>query len=341
MNPNKVLRAAVIGLGNIGFMFDHDPLRKGVWSHVAAYERSFNILLASAVEVDESKIALFQKHYNGVPVYQRISDLMSHNPPDIVSICTPTTTHYDIMRELIRYPVKGIFCEKPLSFDIGQASEMVRLCDEKGIVLAVNHTRRWDDHFMYVKAVIRGGEIGTIRTINMIYPGQIFNIGTHLLDALRMVAGRTPFMVSGISSDPDKEDPDISGWLQFDDHTLCTINAVGKREDLILEMDFIGDTGRIKIVENGETIERYDFQESARYSGYRELKPVSVEVVPLKDRFVEAVSDLALVIKGEKDSVNCTGRDGLAALELICALMESDREKGLPILVSKERRENI
>lgn len=333
MNSKKMLRGAVIGLGNIGFLFDLDPLRKGTWSHVTAYEKSHNALLAGTVEVDEKRISLFHKHHDAIPVYRELSDLMRHCCPDIVSICTPTASHYPILRELTQYPVKGIFCEKPLSFDIEEASEMVRICDEREIILAVNHTRRWDDHFLYVKTVIQSGEIGNVRTINMTYPGQIFNIGTHLLDVLRMLGGNEPVRVSGVAADPDKDDPDISGWLQFDDHTVCTLNSVGKREDLVLELDFIGDKGRVRIFENGETIEKYNFQESTHYSGYRELKQVPVEFIERKDRLVEAVVDLASVIRGEKDHANCTGHDGLASLKLVRAMIESARRNGLPAML--------
>ena len=339
MNSEKMLRAAVIGLGNIGFLLDIDPLRKGTWSHVTAYEKSPRVLLVGAVEVDDRRCALFQKSYGAVPVYRKIDDLMGNSNPDIVSICTPTASHYSVLKELIQYPLKGIFCEKPLSFDIAEASEMVRICDERGIILAVNHTRRWDDHFLYVKTVIQSGEIGNVRTINMTYPGQIFNIGTHLLDALRMLAGNEPVRVSGVAADLDKDDPDISGWLQFNDHTVCTINSVGKREDLVLELDFIGDKGRVRILENGETIEKYCFEESARYSGYSELKRIPVESIERKDRLVEAVIDLTSVIRGEKEYANCTGHDGLASLKLVLAMIESARRNGLPITLSLEKKE--
>ena len=32
-------RSAIVGLGQVGMMFDKDPKRKGVWTHFRAYER--------------------------------------------------------------------------------------------------------------------------------------------------------------------------------------------------------------------------------------------------------------------------------------------------------------
>ncbi len=325
------IRAAVIGLGNIGFMFDLDPLRTGTWSHVRAYAGISHTFLAGVAELDMEKVALFRCHYPGVPAYGNVGELMERCRPEIVSICTPTATHYPVLKELLRYPVKGIFCEKPLSFHIDEAAAMVRMCEERGIVLAVNHTRRWDEQFLYVKKVVQGGGIGKVRTIGMIYPGRIFNIGTHLVDALRMIVGREPIRVSGLAAAPDQDDPDVSGWLQMDDHTVCTLGCVGRRENLVFELDFIGEEGRVRILDNGATIEKYLFRESSSFSGYRELTSETVETVAGRDRLVEAVRDVAVVAGGGKGPVKCTGRDGLSALRIVRALISSADQEGLPI----------
>lgn len=334
MNSKNKFRAAVIGLGNIGFLFDLDQLRSGTWSHVAAYKKNEYVELVGAVEVDEKKIALFRERYKDVPVFRDIHNLMLKCTPDIVSICTPTGTHYTIFEELIQYPLKAIFCEKPLSYNIEEATTMVHICDEKGIVFAVNHTRRWDDHYLYVREIIHNNEIGTVKAVNMNYPGQVFNIGTHLLDTLRMLSGKEIISISGISAEPNKDDPDISGWLQFEDNTFGSINSSGKRENLVFEFDFIGDKGRVKIEDNGETIKKYIFDESARYSGYYELKLVEIRKIERQDRFIKAISDIVKVIEGNKKKVNCTGYDGLLDLKLVLALIESSRRKGSPVMLS-------
>ena len=330
MKSENSLRAAVIGLGNIGFLFDLDPLRKETWSHVTAYKLSSNVALSAVVEIDAEKSSIFRKFNGGIPIYKSIADLMHYCKPDIVSICTPTSTHHDILMEVIKYPVMGIFCEKPLSFDIQESAEMVKACDRKKIILAVNFTRRWDDHFIYVKDAIQSGEIGKIRAINVNYPGQIFNIGSHVLDAINMLVGMTPQRVSGISSNLKKDDPDISGWIQFENGLICTINSIGKREKLVLEFDLLGDNGRIKILENGEIIEKFAFIDSVRYTGYWELKEVPFEKIKKNDRFVEAVNDIVSVIKNEKIRVNCTGYDGQLSMRIIRAMIDSAILNGLP-----------
>ncbi|MBF0330177.1 MAG: Gfo/Idh/MocA family oxidoreductase, partial [Nitrospirae bacterium] len=209
-------KAAVIGLGNIGFRFNLDPKRKETWSHVAAYERCKDTELAAAVEINPDNIETFKKQYPQTPVFSSVREMMESMSVDIVSICTPTDDHHSVLEELVAYPIRAIFCEKPFAGSLTQAEQMIRLCEGKNIVLAVNHTRRWDEGYISVRDMIRNGKVGDIKTVNAVYSGQIFNIGTHLIDTVRMFVSKEACSASGISHNLDNPDPGISGWVDFD-----------------------------------------------------------------------------------------------------------------------------
>lgn len=333
--------SAVIGLGNIGFQFNLDPLRKDIWSHVSAYEACENTVLTAAIELDQEKIDIFKQHHSNIPVYQSIDDLMKNFQIDLVSVCTPTKTHYSIIKELVNYPVKAIVCEKPLYEDIDESLEMVRLCKEKNIKLIVNHIRRWDSHYLYVKKLIDNGKIGEIRAVNSIYPGQIFNIGSHLIDTIRMYINLNPKSVSAVSFDLNNPDPYISGWINFNNLLPCNITASGKREDLIFEIDIIGSEGRIKILENGSKIELFEFKDSKRYSGYRELIPIEIDKIELNERFVEVIKDSIEVIEGKKEEGNCSGMDAYYSLAMSSAMLKSAKENGKVINFNDEGKMDV
>ncbi len=327
----KPFKAGVIGLGNIGFRFNLDPKRKETWSHVSAYERCQDTELAAAVEINRETIDLFSQQYGNVPVFDSVGRMMEHLDIDIASICTPTESHAAILEELAAYPVKAIFCEKPFAASIDEGARMVRLCEGNGIVLAVNHTRRWDAGYITVRDMIRDGKIGNVTAINALYPGQVFNIGTHLIDTVRMFIEKDVRAVSGISFNIDNRDPNISGWIDFGGCIPFTMLATGKREDLIFEIDVVGTEGRIRSLENGDKVEWYAFDESQRYSGYRELVPMPVKPVSKNDRLVEAVKDITAVLKGEKKTVNCAGIDGLLVVSIALSLEESGKNNGRPV----------
>ena len=330
----KKFKAAVIGLGNIGFQFSFDCLRKGVWSHAAAYDECGQTELCGAVEIDRKKEGRFNAYYKSrVPVFLTIKELIESTHPDIVSICTPTRTHCAILKELVQYPLKAIFCEKPIALSIKEAEEMAALCRKKKILLAVNHTRRWEQGYLTAKKIIADGKIGEVTAVNGFYPAQVFNLGTHLFDIMRFLIAKDPEWALGVYCGPDKPDPDVSGCLILNGGITCTINAAGKRENLVFEVDVIGSKGRVKISENGRKVELAVFAKSFNYLGYLELFSKPVKLISGKDRFVAAIDDIVKVLVKEKDFVNCSGEDGLIALRMSTALLDSAKKRFTPVRI--------
>jgi len=321
-----VFRAAVIGLGNIGFKFSYDSKRNGTWSHVDAYSKCPSTHLVAAVEIDKSTIDLFHSQYPGIPVYPTVEAMFAKHTVDIVSLCVPTKLHFPLFKDISNYPVKAIFCEKPLSLSVEDSKKMVKIAEEKGILLAINYTRRWQNSYLYVKKLIDEGKIGKITAITAYYPGQIFNIGSHLFDTVRMMSGFRPVTASAINV-IDGPDPSVSGWLLSEDNIFFSFIATGNHEDLIFEIDVIGDQGRIRILENGENVEYYAFQESGRYSTYRELKPVQIPQPLLNDRFADAIQNIVDVLSGKESNFHCSGMDGLYVDKMIESVLYAESDK--------------
>ena len=325
-----VFKVGVIGLGNIGFKFSYDVKRKGTWSHVDAYNKCSSTHLIGAVEIDRDTIDLFHSKFPNIPVYPTVKDLLSAHHIDIVSICVPTHLHYSLFKEVIKYDIKAIFCEKPLSGSITESEQMVSLAKERNIVLAVNYTRRWQNSYIFAKKMVDEGKIGKIRTITAYYPGQIYNIGSHLFDTIRMFSQIQPDFFSGVTIEPGA-DPSISGFMCCPQGISLSFIATGKREDLIFEIDIIGDNGRLKILENGDAIEYFQFRESLRYSGYRELVKEVLPSIKDNDRFVDAIFNIAHVLEGKALEVLCSGDEGVAVDRIINAAVQSAQSNGRPM----------
>ena len=79
---------------------------------------------------------------------------------DAVVICTPTDLHAQQIEKFARAG-KAIFCEKPIDLDSARVRACLDVVNETGATLMVGFNRRFDPHFMGVKAAIDSGRIGT------------------------------------------------------------------------------------------------------------------------------------------------------------------------------------
>lgn len=316
------INAGIIGLGNIGSIFDEDPKRKQVSSHAGAYLASPNVEIVAGADPDITRLNRFSKRCPQAGIYQDYGEMLNDNRLDIVSICSPTASHFEILSRVTDSDTRAIFCEKPIASRIEDARQMVDICQAKSIILAVNHTRRWDQRYRHVKEYIDQGKIGVIRSIIGNYSDKVFMVGTHLIDMLRYYGGYVDW-VTGEGENLESDDPAISGLLFFRNGAKGFITCNGKRENLIFEIDVLGSEGRIRIVDNGHLTEFFRFNESDRYSGYQELKRQAVpEVNVARNPLVTAIENVIECLQ-EGGEPACTGEDGLKSLEIAVALCAS------------------
>lgn len=71
---------------------------------------------------------------------------------DALSIVTPTVTHYELARDLLRQG-RHVLVEKPMTDNTAQADELVELSRKHGSVLQVGHVERFNPVFDYLQGV--------------------------------------------------------------------------------------------------------------------------------------------------------------------------------------------
>jgi len=324
-------RAGIVGCGRIGSEFDDDPKRKQVATHAGAYRAVDDVELVAACDLNKEKLEKCGNRWHISSLYQDLGAMLKNEALDVLSICTWNSTHLDIIKETVKSGVKAIFCEKPVADSLKNADEIVQLCNSKGVVLQIDHQRRFDKFHQEVRAFLRGGKLGRIQQVNFHYTAGIANTGSHMFDLLRFFFGDVEWAQAFYSENHshNPNDPNIDGMLKFRNAPLCMIQACDARSYLIFEMDCLGTEGRLRLTHSGFDIEFYSVKESELFSGYREIYPVPSPIdkhIP-RDFMVEGVKHLIECLKEGKKSIS-SGEDGRAALELICAFHESAKEGG-------------
>lgn len=329
MSHNR--RAAIIGCGRIGCAFDDDPRRGYVSTHAGAYTRTPGVELAALCDVDANRLNRYGEKYGVAGRYTDYETMFEHVALDLISVCTWSDTHLEIVRSAAEHGVKAIFCEKPIADSLDTADEMIRICREKGIVLQIDHQRRFDPFHQQISTFIQQGGLGRIQQVTCYYTAGTANTGTHLFDLLRFYLGNAAWVQGrfSVNASPNPADPNIDAWIGFDNGTVASIQACDVAAYLIFELAILGTKGRLRITSSGINVEFEQVRASERFTGYKELFPGPVPLLSQgpHEFMLFGVAHLLDCLTTEQQSVS-SGEDGRAALEIICALHDSACKRG-------------
>lgn len=337
--PDKKRRtytAGVVGCGRIGCGFDDDPGRGYVSTHAGAYVRTPGVKLIALSDLDTTRMDRYARKFRVPGRYRDYRQMLAREKLDLLSVCTGTQTHRKIVEEAAEAGVKAIFCEKPIAESLGAADQMIRRCARRGVLLMVDHQRRFDPFHQAAAAFLRRGTLGSIQQVTCYYTAGVANTGSHLFDLLRFFFGETAWVQGAFSQNPspDSRDPNIDGWLRFENGPLVTIQACDVRHYTIFEMNILGTQGRLRLTSHGFDAQLEKAQRSRHFHGYRELHPARLPINRSgpQEFMLQGVRHLLDCLEGKTKPL-CSGEDGKKALELVCALTKSARAGGRHIFL--------
>ena len=102
-------------------------------------------LVAGALSSDATRAKASAADYDIAPdraytSYAEMAAAESKRPDkiDFASIATPNHTHFDIAKTFLQHGF-NVVCDKPMTYDLAQAEELVGLVEKSGAVFAVMH----------------------------------------------------------------------------------------------------------------------------------------------------------------------------------------------------------
>lgn len=186
------LRCAVFGAGRIGRIH-----AANLAQHVDGAE------LVAIVDVNRSAAEELATRLRVPTVSENYEEILARDDIDAVAICTPTSTHYDVIMASARAG-KQIFTEKPVDLELARIDAINASVAERGVAMMVGFQRRYDPDFARVRAMVDAGAVGDVQIVRItsrdaVPPPRSF-IGTsggifldmtvHDLDMVRFVTGR-------------------------------------------------------------------------------------------------------------------------------------------------------
>lgn len=137
--------------------------------HLVAYRQAgFNPVAIASRSPDHAR-QVARRH--GLQAYDDYRSLLADERIQVVDVAVPPDVQLDVVREIVRHSghIRGVLAQKPLGVDYAQAVEVVRLCEEAGITLAVNQNMRYDQSVRACKCLLDRGDLGApvLATIDM------------------------------------------------------------------------------------------------------------------------------------------------------------------------------
>jgi len=152
-----MVKAAVIGLGAMGK------------NHARVYNDIG--ILAGVCDNNESSAAELAKKYN-LPAFTSLEVMLESVKPDIASIAVPTPYHKEVALKCLNAGV-DILVEKPLSYDIATAKDILDVAKKNNRILGVGYIEKYNPAFQALNALVKDGVFGEITSVNIKRVGGI------------------------------------------------------------------------------------------------------------------------------------------------------------------------
>jgi predicted dehydrogenase len=273
-NELEPLTVLIVGCGNIAGGFDKG--RKPAdfpYTHAGAYIRDNRFKMTACIEPEEARRIEFMKEWNIQLGFSSIDEVLNLDYQfDVISICSPTIYHSHNIEVALQLSPKLIFCEKPITTSMHDTERLIEACKAENILMAVNHTRRWDPSISRLQTDILSGRRGELRSIVGVYNKGILNNGSHMLDLLHFLVGPVSIIKVGKpENDYLLDDPTVPVWLESKQGVPIHLVCAHAEDYTLFELKLIFSLGVLTMEEGGFYWRERHALESTTFKGYRKI----------------------------------------------------------------------
>jgi len=272
MGSQEKIRIGIVGTGNIS----HD--------HMKQYLTFEDVEVVAACDNVPGKAKKFLEKYGmpDAPAFDNLAEMIKNVPMDGASVCTYNKTHAECAIALLEAGVH-VLCEKPMSFTLAEAADMVRASRKAAKILTIGFQPRYDFMRRKVDAIIGSGIIGKVYYVQSgggrrrgipfgtfvdkekAGFGCLGDIGCYSIDeCLHAIHYPRPLTVSAIATNYFGANPKYylgADTFEVDDFSVALVRMEGDvtflfKQSWAMHADTLGDTlwlgteGAIKIISN-------------------------------------------------------------------------------------------
>jgi len=234
-----------------------------------------------------------------------------------VSIAVPTRLHFQVARDFIEAGI-DVLVEKPITADLAEARELVRLAEAKNVILQVGHLERFNPAIRRLEGVIKEPKfVECHRLAPFVERGTdvdvVLDLMIHDIDVIASLVRAPIQRVESVGVPVLTEKPDIAN-ARINFANGCIANVTSSRVSLKRErkIRFFQPDAYISI--DYDQRRAQIFYKPAPGAGWLDIRTESVEIkegdalADEIDSFLDCVANRSLPLVG--------GAEGLRALEI-------------------------
>ena len=323
------MRVAVIGVGSMGL------------NHLRVYTDLDDVEVVGAADINEERLDAVRDRFS-TAAYKDYRELFDKEKPEAVSITVPTSEHEKVASYALQCGAH-VLLEKPISATVEEGRRIIALAKEMKRQLMVGHIIRFNPAIQSLKKRLMNGDLGDIFQIfcRRIGPfperirdvGVVVDLAPHDVDIMRFLTGLNPVRVYAETErriHTEHEDL-MFGILRFPGKLTGALELNWLTPKKIRETLVIGEKGLFQVDDLMQDLYFYENAHASNslWSPLNTIRGVSEGSMtrfklqrqePLKaelEAFIRAIRD--------ESTLPVTGEDGLEALRLALALVESGK----------------
>ena len=268
----ETLRTVIVGLGNIGLLYDMAAPERAVHTHAKACFEHPGMALLAGIDPNPERRSLFMSQYSAPAYPDMVTASLSAGTVDLCIISTPTPLRLSVLKQCVALKPRIILVEKPLAMEETEARAMISLCRDHDIRLAVNYNRRFDTAYQKAGRVLREGRFGVLRHAVCSYSGGVHRNGTHFIDLFLYWLGR-PLAAGAIGRSKMLSPGDVSLPFAFEYPEAHVFFLPVHGDYALVEIDLYLEQGRLRFEGTEEHLTVFTSQQDSLFPNSRSLQP--------------------------------------------------------------------
>jgi len=308
-----------------------------------------NCHVSYLVDSRVERLDLAKKTYPNLQISQHFDEVIASNEVDAVVIATPVYTHFELAKKALERG-KHVLLEKPMTANVAEAEELIRIAKDQGLTLMVDHTFLYTNSIQKIKSLVQNGDLGQLQyfdstRINLGLIQQdvnvLWDLAPHDISILSYLVDKKPISVQAVGVSHIHNGIENIAYMnvnyeeKFMAHFHCSWSSPVKVRNIM-----IGGDKKMVVYNDNEPTEKIKIYDSGYSVQNDEDKRRVLIDYRIGDIYVPKIENneaLGAMVKDFLDSIDhkttpiSSFESGLTCIKILEASQKSIKNKGIEI----------